>query len=250
MKQGTKAMMKMFVWAVAGTGLCILCVSAVNYKKLSPLKGISVDISGEVEDGKYFMTSTDIEREITKVIGPLNKHRVGDVSCDVLEQELAQNPFIEEVNVYVSGNSKLTAQITQREPVMRVMSQGLDFYVDSKGNKLPVSRNHTARVHVITGTMAALQPQDMLELVEALRKDKFMNAFIDQVVYQGKNEIILIPKVGTMKILFGAADRITEKFENIEAFYTEVIATTGWDMYESIDVTYRNQIICKKNPTS
>lgn len=249
MKPGTVAILKNIFWTALTAALGVLCLSAANYKKNMPLKGIAINLSG-VDDDVYFMTQKDIEGEITKVIGPLARHKVGDVSCDVIEKVLAQNPYVEEVDVFVSGNAKLTAKITQREPVLRVISEGQNFYLDSKGTRMPVSRNHTAHVHVLTGPMAAAHAKDVLELVMKLREDKFMNAFIDQLHYVSRDELILIPKVGRTQILFGTPDRIAEKFENIQAFYSEVIAETGWDRYSVIDLRYRDQIICKKNPTS
>jgi cell division protein FtsQ len=102
----------------------------------------------------------------------------------------------------------------------------------------------------MTGPYAATRAKEMLELVLKLREDKFMDVFIDQLYYSTPGEIILIPKVGRTRILFGAPDRIAEKFENIKAFYSEVVAETGWDRYETIDLRYRDQIICKQNPTS
>ncbi|HLF64893.1 MAG TPA: hypothetical protein VI603_14110 [Saprospiraceae bacterium] len=249
MKLDTQLFLRKAFWTVFATSLGVLCLSAVNQKQNMMLKGITVDLSGPDGD-VYFMTPADIEREITKVIGPLTKHTVGEVSCDVIEEVLSRNPFIEKADVYVSGNAKLTAQITQREPVLRVISGGQNFYLDGKGVRMPVSRNHTARVHVLTGPMATAYAKDVLELVLQIRKDKFMDAFIEQLDYVSRNEIVLIPKVGHTQILFGAPDRIPEKFENIKAFYSEVIAQTGWDRYSTIDLRFRDQIICKKNPTS
>jgi cell division protein FtsQ len=241
-------MVKVF-WTVATAGLGVLCLSAVNYMKNTPLRGIVVDLSG-ARQGQYFMSEKDIEREVAKVMGSPEKHTVGDVSCDMVEEVLSRNPFIEKADVYVSGNAKLTAQITQREPVMRVISEGQNFYLDSKGVRMPVSQQYTARVHVVTGPMAAAHARDVLELILKIREDKFMNAFVEQLHYAAKDEIVLIPKVGHTRILFGNPDRIDEKFENIKAFYSEVIAQSGWDLYRLIDLRFRDQIICKKNPTS
>jgi cell division protein FtsQ len=230
-------------------GLGVLCLSAVNYKKGLPLQGIAVHIEGSGKN-TCFMRPADIERQMLKVIGPLDKHRVGDVSCDVLEKDLARNPFVEEVEVFVSANAKLNARITERTPVMRVIGDGESFYLDSKGARMPVSSFYTARVQVITGPMASKHAKDVLELTEHLRDDEFMNAFIDQVHYVAKNDIILIPKVGGARILFGGPERIQEKFDFIKVFYSEVIAETSWDKYSTVDVRYHNQIICKKNPSS
>lgn len=249
MKHITREFIVKVFWTVVATGLGVLCLSAVNHKKNMAIKGIDVDLNGSDED-VYFMTPADIESEIIKVIGPLAKHKVGDVSCDVVEEVLSRNPFIEKADVYVSGNAKLTAQITQREPVLRVISEGQNFYLDRKGERIPVSRNHTARVHVLTGPAAAAHAKDVLELVLYIRQDELMNAFIEQLHLVSASELVLVPKVGNTQILFGKPDRIAEKFENLKVFYSEVVAKTGWNTYSTIDLRFRDQIICKKNPTS
>ena len=249
MKLISRTLLVHIFWTVIATGLAVLCLSAVNYKKNMPLKSISVEVEGADSDA-YFLVPSDIEREILKIIGPLAKHTVGDVSCDVIEQELSKNPFIENVDVYVSGNSQLTARITQREPILRVISEGQNFYLDSKGNKVPVSKNYTPRVHVLTGPMAAKHAQDVLGLVQFIKKDKLLQAFIEQIHYAAGDQIILVPALGHAQILFGAPDRIAEKFENLKEFYSEVVNETGWDIYSSIDLRFRDQIICKKIPTS
>jgi cell division protein FtsQ len=249
MNRNTWAFVIKIFWAVLAAGLGALCLSAVNYKKNMPLRGISVQIEGPGKN-TCFMRPADIERQMLKVIGPLANHNVGDVSCDVLEQDLSRNPFVENVDVFVSGNAKLTARITERTPVMRVITDSESFYLDSKGARMPVSSFYTARVHVLTGPMAANHAGDVLQLTELLRDDEFMNAFIDQLHYVSKHEIMLIPKVGGARISFGGPDRIQEKFDFIKAFYSEVVAETGWEKYSIIDVRFRNQIICKKIPTS
>lgn len=249
MKQITREFIIKLFWAVVAAGLGVLCLSAANHKKNMAIKGITVNLDGSDKD-LYFMTPMDIEREITKVIGPLEKHKVGDVSCDVVEEVLSRNPFIEKADVFVSGNSRLTAKITQREPVLRVISDGQNFYLDSKGERMPVSLNHTARVHVLTGPTAATRAKDVLELVLQIREDELMNALIEQLHFVAQGEIVLVPKVGNTHILFGKPERIVEKFENLKVFYSEVVAETGWYKYSTIDLRFRDQIICKKNPTS
>ena len=237
-------------WVVLGAGLGALSLSAANFKSSAPLKGIVVNIDGFGNDDGYFMKPTDIEHEIVQVIGSVSKHTVGDVSCDVVEDVLSKNPFISKVDVYVSGNGQLTAHIAQRKPILRVMSNGHNFYLDTEGKRMPVSTHYTPHVHVLTGAAAEKHAEDVLDLVQHIRDDEFMNAFVGQLDYPVQGEVTLIPTVGHAEILFGTPDRIAEKFENLKAFYSEVITEVGWDQYRTIDLRFRDQIICKKNPTS
>jgi len=237
------------IWTVCFAVLAVLCLSAAKFKKDAALKEIKVEITGD-DTHAFFMRPEDIRSEISKIIGPLEKHSVGDVSCEIVETSLSKNPFIETVDVFVSGNSVLTARITQREPVLRVIGGGANFYLDSAGKRIPVSPHYTPRVLVLTGTGAARHAEEMLSLVEFIRQDKTLNALIGQLDCDASGEVTLIPVIGRAEIMFGKPEHIAEKFENLKVFYNEVLAQAGWEQYRTIDLRFRDQIICKKNPTS
>lgn len=249
MKINTMTMLRNLFWMALAGCLGAVCLAAVDFKKQVALKGISVDLVG-AEQGVYFMRPENIESEIRKIIGPLEKHTVGDISCDIIEEVLSKNPFIRTVDVYVSGNAVLVARITQREPVLRVFGEGQSFYLDSEGKRIPVSPHYTPRVHVLTGPGAAQHAEAMLDMVMTISRDGELNALVGQIEVISRDEIVIIPTVGRARILMGDTSRMTEKFENLKAFYREVMAESGWDRYHSIDLRFRNQIICKKNPTS
>jgi len=46
-------------------------------------------------------------------------------------------------------------------------------------------------------------------------------------------------------ILFGPMDEIEEKFKKLKLFYKEVLPKKGWNTYSSINLKYKNQIVCK-----
>ena len=249
MKLNTRSILKTAIWTILAVALGVLCLSAANFKKQAALKGVSVEMIGS-EEGQYFMKKETIESEIIKLIGSLDKHTVGDISCDIIERELSRNPFIEDVNVFVSGRGVLTARLKQRSPVVRVISRGESFYIDAEGKRMPTSPYYSPRVHVITGNAAARDAESILDVVRYIRQDAVLDALVSQIELQDKDDIVLIPTVGKVKIRFGAPEYIVEKFENLKAFYSEVMAETTWDEYQSIDLRFRNQIVCKKNPTS
>lgn len=249
MNTGMRTLPGKIFWTVLIAGLAWLCVAAASHKRNMPIKGIAVHLTDEA-DNTAFMRSADIERKITEIIGPLANHKVGDISCDIIEETLQKIPFVRQADVYVSGNAILTVRITQRHPVLRVMSQGKSFYIDDEGQQMPVSPHYTARVHVLTGTHALDAAPEILTLIQHLRKDKLLGALIEQLHIDAKDDLILIPKTGQTRIYFGRTDRIAEKCENLKAFYHEIVAQTDWSRYGIIDLRYRDQIICKKNPTS
>ncbi|MCF8296880.1 MAG: hypothetical protein K9J13_04975, partial [Saprospiraceae bacterium] len=82
-------------------------------------------------------------------------------------------------------------------------------------------------------------------LAKAITKDEFFKAQIEQI-YINKNEIELIPKVGDHVIIFGSISDMDEKLDKLKLFYIKGLKKTGWNNYKTINLKYRNQIVCTK----
>ena len=77
-------------------------------------------------------------------------------------------------------------------------------------------------------------------------KDEFFKAQIEQIYITDSKEIELIPKVGNHIIIFGSIQDIEEKLEKLKLFYTKGLKKTGWNKYKTINLKFRNQIVCTK----
>jgi cell division protein FtsQ len=77
-------------------------------------------------------------------------------------------------------------------------------------------------------------------------KDPFLKAFIEQIFVRADNDLVLIPKVGSAKIIFGDTENMEGKFEKLLVFCKEGLNRIGWNKYRSIDLRFEGQIICKK----
>jgi cell division protein FtsQ len=130
------------------------------------------------------------------------------------------------------------------------------------------SPNFTARVLVFSGnisdksdtlTVAKILSNDTLRkqrsldeiyrLAKAINEDAFLRAQIGQVHRDVWGDFILIPLIGNQTIMFGAANSdqaVREKLDKLKTFYFEGLPYEGWNRYESINLKYRNQIVCKK----
>lgn len=66
-------------------------------------------------------------------------------------------PVISGAEVFVDANQSLNIQITQRDPLFRVVDANFNqYYIDVEGNKIPYSKNYSARVPVVTGNIPVL----------------------------------------------------------------------------------------------
>ena len=79
-----------------------------------------------------------------------------------------------------------------------------------------------------------------------VRTHDFWNAQIEQVYVNADGELELIPRVGNQTILFGDEKGMEEKFSKLYTFYKEGLSKTGWNQYKTINVTFKDQVVCSK----
>ncbi len=172
------------------------------------------------------------------------------VNSDKIEQCLRKMALLEDVNCYKTVDGKVRIAVTQRLPVMRVMSDnGDDYYLDARGRIMPPTEN-AADLVVATGHISRSFAQKYLPRIgEYLQNTPFWNSQITQINVTPRNELELVPRVGDHIIFLGEPVNTMEKLNRMDLFYKKVISIVGWGKYARIDLEYPNQIICTKKKT-
>jgi cell division protein FtsQ len=174
-----------------------------------------------------------------------------------LEKVIESNPFVESAEVFVDANEKIRISVKPRLPILRIInSQGVSYYLDEYGSRMPVSSKFTARVPVATGfifTNAEYQTatdlvieRKLFSIAHFIQSDSFLTSLTEQIIVTKQNEIELIPVVGNHSILIGDENNLNEKFDKLKIFYKEGLNHTGWDQYTKINLKYANEVYCTK----
>ena len=69
-----------------------------------------------------------------------------------VEERLLKNQMIHSAEVYITVDGILGAKIKQRTPIARIVDKQ-DYYLDTEGEKMPLSSVYTARVPIVTGAV-------------------------------------------------------------------------------------------------
>jgi len=244
-----------FAWVISLGGLIVL-MSFIEIKKSEVVcKDVKVYIPGN----QYFIDKEEVDNILHMSSHTLVGRKMENINIHDLENKLKVNPFIESAKVYADMDGIIWIEITQRQPVLRVMNQyDQDFYIDQHGLKIPLSENFTANVLVANGfidepfankvdTLHTALLKDIFKTSEFIRKDSLWNAQVAQIYVDQNHEIELIPRVGNQRILLGNADSLETKFFNLRAFYKQALPQVGWDAYKMINIKYANQVIGIKN---
>jgi cell division protein FtsQ len=140
---------------------------------------------------------------------------------------------------------------------------GGDYYVDDEGVVIRRRNLYTPRLHIVGGNVFISQAmlngvsvldtsiknsilKDIFYLVNYIRRDDFWSAQVDQIFVNGNDEIDLIPRVGNHTIHLGSADNYKGKLNNLEVFYDRVLPEVGWNKYSTINLAFKDQIVCKR----
>jgi len=242
-------------WLISLGGLVVL-MSFIDIKKSEVIcSNVKVYIPGN----QYFIDRDEIDNILGLKSDELIGKRMETINIHELESRLKANPFIEFAKVYADMDGIINVEVSQRQPVLRIMNQfDKDFYVDQHGLKIPLSTNFTARVLVangfidepFNGEVDTLRNPVALAVFKAagyIRKDSLWQAQIAQIYVNKDHEIELVPRVGNNRILLGDADSLDSKFHNLLIFYKKALPRVGWDAYKVINVKYANQVIGVRN---
>ncbi|MBL0336790.1 MAG: hypothetical protein IPP73_16140 [Chitinophagaceae bacterium] len=243
------------MWLCIGAGMLVLLLAAISKRNKGRVTGYTISIRGV--ETNYFLDEKDVETLLVKAAGGKLKGKpVQDIDLRKTEKQLESNDWVSNAELYFDNHDWLHVRINEKEPLARVFTQsGLSFYVDDKGNRLPLSDKMSARVPVFTGFTDKKIPDQgdsvvlkgILSMANYIMHDPFWMAQISQVDIVPETGMEIIPVVGNHIIRFGDADQIEQKFHRLDVFYKNVLSKAGFDKYKLIDVRFRGQVVASKN---
>lgn len=221
----------------------------------------NIQVQIDYDSGISFLNEDEIKNRVNHLSGgavigkPLSL-----VDFRTIEKQVAKNPFVDQVDVFTNQSSHLMLNVKQKRPILRVINNdGVSYYISEKNERIPWCDNFTPHVAVALGNVethsdpkrdSSIQAALYL-LVQRIRNDEFLNAMMDQIYVTDTDEMEIVPKSGSHRIRLGTIqeDELDEKFKRLKNFYKEGLSKVGWTKYKSIDLRFKNQVVCVKNGT-
>ena len=206
-----------------------------------------VQIQVDTEGDLFFTNAEMVEEMIFSKVDTLIGKAFKDINIYLLEEFVNEHPNIKKAELYLTLDGTLSIDVKQREPLVRVFEGNESYYLDEEMNHFALSDQYSARVlqvywdEITQSRIAILDP-----LIDLIDSDKFLKAQITSIVFDENNEIVLYPRVGGHKIIFGQAEDFRNKFEKLKIFYRKGLQKVGWYRYSMINLNYHNQIVCTK----
>ncbi|MDB5282827.1 MAG: hypothetical protein JWO06_1902 [Bacteroidota bacterium] len=237
----------------------IILTSAIKKHNQLVCKNVQVNI--DYDSGLNFLGEGEIKDKLNALNGGdiIGKPFTG-IDFRMVEREIRKNPFVQKARIFIDQSQSIVVDIVQKRPILRVInSDGVSYYISENNDRIPLNDNFTTHVAIALGNIethrntkrdSSVQAA-LYKLILFVRKDEFLNAVVDQVYVQENGEMDVIPKMGGHTVHFGLADEaMAEKFERLKIFYSEGLNKVGWTKYKSIDLRYKDQVVCEKRDTT
>ena len=267
--------MKMFLkilliitWIGLAAGAAVLMGFANQSHNQQRCTGITVNV--DCNGNEQLVTPEIIKSQLKKEFGKFENKLIGDISIEAINRFLGKNQYIDHSDVHLTVEGQLVADLSQCVPVLRIVTlTGQSFYIDNKGKVMRADPDFPVRVVVATGAIATgtnpigknisswtegkkniapeiLNLSKAFQVAAAISNDSIMKALAEQIYVSPEGEIKLLTKAGSHIVLIGDASNLEEKFEKLEAFYRSGLPKIGWNRYKTINLAYKNQVICTK----
>lgn len=249
--------------------LFLTATAWILYKTNQSQKAVvckQINIKIDHGKGEIFITDEDIQHLLqNSAVYPVGKS-MHTLSSKQAEHFLYRNPYIKTAHLFAPMSGEVEIRVVQRTPIVRINNMKQQaFYIDEDGAMIPTDKEYTTHVLFANGYIndpfvnkAYVFDQDsnkcykypelfmIYRLATAIRNDSFFHAQIAQIYLNEEKEWEMIPSIGNHEILFGNLNDMESKFNRLYYFYHDGIKKSGWNMYNKINLKYKNQVVCTK----
>ncbi|SEF68378.1 cell division protein FtsQ/DivIB [Flavobacterium urumqiense] len=169
-----------------------------------------------------------------------------NLDLNKLERILDAQEMIEKSDVFVSIDGVLKAVVKQKTPIARVFDNEGSFYIDYKGNRMPLSTNFTARVPLVLGIINKKNNEDLADLFRIIYDDAFLKKNIIGIQIVPNGSLIMLNRNFDFQIDFGRMINVERKFKNYKAFFQKAVLDSSLYKYKKIDLRFTEQVVCTK----
>ncbi len=245
------------IWALMGVYLIAALSFTATKRRENIWTGIEMIINDTVKT--TFIDRNDIIELIENKYGRLLGSPIDSFNMAKLEELVSQHPAVKHTELYKTIDGTLYVEIEQRNPILRIVDRTMNsYYIDNEGYIIPVSEKYSAHVVVANGNIPPKKSgstsiknredikHDIFLLTRFIDSHPFWKSQIEQIYVTEKMEFELVPRIGMHIIEFGTIEKYQAKFKRLKHLYASGLKYVGWEKYKTINVKYKNQIVCTK----
>jgi len=195
-----------------------------------------------------FVTAASVRELICSRESPLGK-KISEIDIHALEERITGSGAIRSSEIAVDRSGIMYVEILQRRPILRLECGSISAYLDETGYRFPLSALFSSYVPIVTGNIPENDRQwddGIVKMGNYLSIHRFWNDQIEQINVERNGCLTLFTRIGDQQIIFGRPEKTDYKFRKLYSYYRNIAPRYGWNYYETVDLRYSDQIVCRK----
>ena len=245
--------MKSMVKKILLTVFVVVCCGAVlvggvwssAQKDDSPCTAVQIVVRDSME--RQFVQVDELE-------GYLKRYRLypqgllmNQIDCQAIEQCLQAHDMVRNAECYKSPLGVVRVEVTQRVPVLCVMTAEGCYYVDSDREVMPARKSVDVDLPVFRGTVSErAAKEEYYDFVEWLQGNYYWRELISDVYVQHPRYLLLTQRGQKAKIVLGALDGYADKLARLRKLYTHGLDEIEHPDYREYDLRFEGQVVGRK----
>ena len=249
-------MNRLFVRNLLLLVLSVALIAGIAYLLITPLRttstdrcqAVTVEIKSESGGAALFLTGDRIADELARRGIQLRGKRLDSIDLRQIEQTLLSMPIYKSAEAFIApSSSSVQIRLTEKLPLYIVQEpSGKSYYVTQGKSTIPVSPTFAAYLPIVSGSVdSKTATGPVYDLMAALRDDPYFTDYFGQVYVDAKDGIVLIPRIGTTRVIMGRGANWAEKLRKWRIFAESVLPKRGMNAFSYVHLDYGAQIVAR-----
>ena len=172
---------------------------------------------------------------------------MSEVDCHAMEQCLLKHDMVRTASCYKSPFQTVYIRVTQRIPMLSVVSDNGCYYVDTDRRVMPAREKIQVEVPVFKGNVSSRAAvEEYFDFVEWLNDNHYWRALIKEVQVKNPKHLVLNQNGHSAKIILGPLDNYENKLNKLKKLYTKGLDQIGYPDYREYDLRFDGQVVGRK----
>jgi len=194
---------------------------------------------------RQFVEKAELVRLLqSRGLYPVGK-RLNNLSTDSIEDVVTGHPMVRRAECYPTSQSQIHVVLQQRIPLLKVVAESGNYYIDTDRKPMPVRESVKTPVLIVSGHVGErMAREEVADFAAWLRRNKYWRERIRAMRIADTKHIYLTQQDGEPVILLGELSGYERKLRKLRTFMERGInALPEKPTYKELDIRYKDQVI-------
>ena len=182
-----------------------------------------------------------VNKLLTQKLGSKSSLMKDSLDLNMLEIQLNSTPEVKNTEIFVQPEGVLSLQITERQPLFKVVSDP-PFFSDASGALFAFQTLDSIHYPEFYASTPTLSMESTAALISSLKTDPFLARELKSIRLE-KNQYHLHLKSYDFQVVFGTPDRAQEKINKLKMFCAFQNVQDSLKTFQKINLSYKRQVV-------